>query len=78
MLELERMLKTAKSSLTVYRAQELTKNMYAITYELPKSNLRDRVMLGMDEEQSELYGIVYPPKPWFGCPNAENRKIENL
>ena len=63
MLELERMLKTAKSSLTVYRAQELTKNMYAITYELPKSNLHDRVMLGMDEEQSELYGIVYPPKP---------------
>ena len=63
MLELERMLKTAKSSLTVYRAQELTKNMYAITYELPKSNLRERVMLGMDEEQSELYGIIYPPKP---------------
>ena len=63
MLELERMLKAAKSSLTVYRAQELTKNMYAITYELPKSNLSESVMLGMDEEQSELYGIIYPQPP---------------
>ena len=59
MLELERLLKAAKSEITVYRAQELTKNMYAITYELPKSNTSERVMLGMDNEQKELYGVVY-------------------
>ena len=62
MLELERLLKDAKSALTVYRAQELTKNMYAINYELPKSNLRERVMLGMDDEQRELYNVIFPPK----------------
>ena len=50
MLELERLLKKAKSMLTVYRAQELTKNMYAINYELPKSNLRERVMLHICEQ----------------------------
>ena len=60
MLELERLLKAAESALTVYRAQELTKNMYAINYELPKSNLRERVMLGMDDEQRELYNIIFP------------------
>ena len=63
MLELERLLKSAKSALTVYRAQELTKNMYAITYDLPKSNVRERVMLGMDDEQKELYSVIYPQKP---------------
>ena len=63
MLELERLLRAAQSKMTVYRAQELTKNMYAITYELPKSNLRERVMLGLDDEQRELYDIIYPSNP---------------
>ena len=54
MLELERILKAAKSELTIYRAQELVKNMYAITYTLPKSKQTKRVYLGMDEDQSEL------------------------
>ena len=36
LLELERILKAAKSEITIYRAQELVKNMYAITYFLPK------------------------------------------
>ena len=62
MLELERLLKRAQSDITLYRAQELTKNMYAISYDLPKSNLRERVMLGMDAEQKELYDIVFTPK----------------
>lgn len=58
MLELERILKAAKSGLTIYRAQELVKNMYAITYTLPKSKQTKRVCLGMDEEQSELCRLV--------------------
>ena len=58
MLELERILKAAKSELTIYRAQELVKNMYAVTYTLPKSKQTKRVYLGMDEEQSELCRLV--------------------
>ena len=60
MLELERILKRAKSEITIYRAQELVKNMYAITYTLPKSKQTKRVYLGMDEEQSELCRLVVP------------------
>ena len=60
MLELERMLKAAKSEITIYRAQELVKNMYASTYTLPKSRQPKRVYLGVDEEQSELCHLVVP------------------
>ena len=60
MLELERILKAAKSEITIYRAQELTKNMYAITYTLPKSRQTKRVYLGMDEEQAELCRLAVP------------------
>ena len=60
MLELERILKAAKSEITIYRAQELVKNMYAITYTLPKSKQTKRVYLGMDEELSELCQLVVP------------------
>ena len=60
MLELERILKAAKTEITIYRAQELVKNMYAITYTLPKSKQTKRVYLGMDEEQSELCQLVVP------------------
>lgn len=60
MLELERILKAAKSEITIYRAQELVKNMYVITYTLPKSKQTKRVYLGMDEEQSELCQLVVP------------------
>lgn len=60
MLELERILKAAKSEITIYRAQELVKNMYAITYTLPKSKQNKRVYLGMNDEQSELCRLVVP------------------
>ena len=60
MLELERILKGARSEITIYRAQELVKNMYAITYTLPRSKQTKRVYLGMDEEQSELCRLVVP------------------
>jgi len=58
LLELERMLKAAKSEITVHRAQELTKTMYAISYISPKSNLSQRVILGMSEEQQALCDII--------------------
>lgn len=58
MLELERILKAAKSSITIYRAQELVKNMYAITYTLPRSKQTKRVFLSMNEEQEELCRLV--------------------
>ena len=57
-LELERILKAAQAEMTIYRAQELTKNMYAITYTHPKSNIQKRIVLGMDEEQSLLCELV--------------------
>ena len=60
MLELECILKAAKSEITIYRAQELTKSMYAITYTLPRSKQIKKVYLGMDEEQSELCRLVLP------------------
>ena len=60
MLELERILKAAKSDITIYRAQEIVKNMYAITYTLPKSKQTKRVFLGMNEEQEELCRLVVP------------------
>ena len=58
LLEMERMLKHAKSEITVKRAQELTKTMYQITYRLPKSRLSKSKILGMDSEQQELYDMV--------------------
>jgi transposase len=60
MLELERILKAAKSEITIYRARELTKNMYALTYTLPRSKQSKKVYLGMDERQSELCRLVVP------------------
>ena len=36
-LELERLLKKAKSDITLNQAQELSKNMYQLTCQLPKS-----------------------------------------
>jgi len=36
LLEMERMLRHAKSKITIKRAQELTKTMYQLKYRLPK------------------------------------------
>ena len=60
MLELERILKAADSKITIYKAQELTKNMYAITYTLPHSKRVKKVFLGMDKDQDELCRLVVP------------------
>jgi transposase len=60
LLEMERMLKHAKSEITVKRAQELTKNMYQLTYRLPNTKTTNTKILNMDCEQQELYDIVMP------------------
>jgi transposase len=56
--ELERILKQAKSTLSVKRSVELTHNMYQITYMLPESKHTKSNLLKMDAEQAELYNIV--------------------
>lgn len=56
--ELERLLKNAKSDLSVKRSVELTQNMYQITYMLPQSKHTKSSLMKMDLEQSELYNIV--------------------
>lgn len=58
LLELDRRLAKAKSLLTVYRAQELTKNMYALTCVLPNWNTPKRIVFKMTEEQQELFNAV--------------------
>lgn len=58
MLELERRLKAAKSTITIYQAGHLTKTMYRLNYQMPKSNRKMSVLLKMDDLQRELYEIV--------------------
>ena len=60
MLELESILKAAKTDITIYCARELVKNMYAITYTHPKSKQTKWVYFGMYNEQSELCRLVVP------------------
>ena len=56
--ELERALNTQGSLLSVKKAAELTHNMYQITYQLPDAKSMNTQLLGMDDEQKELYSIV--------------------
>lgn len=57
-LEMERLLKAAGSELTINRARELVKTMYAMTYTKPGHLRPSKVMLRMDSEQQELYRLV--------------------
>ena len=56
--ELERVLYQENSTLSIKKASELTHNMYQITYQLPDSKKMKQKLLGMDEQQMELYEIV--------------------
>jgi transposase len=56
--ELERVLHEEKSSLSLRKAAEVTRNMYQITYMLPESRQTKSRLLNMDEEQAELYQIA--------------------
>lgn len=58
MLELERILKKNKSSISLSRAQELTFNMYQLVYTLPNTLTPINQVLQMDQEQRELYNLV--------------------
>ncbi len=58
LLETERMLKTYKSYLSITQAQEITKNMYQLSYQLPYSKKFASKILNMDEEQHHLYHMV--------------------
>ncbi len=58
MLELERLLKDAKLEITIYQAGHLTKTMYQLNYQMPRSKRMKSVILQMDSEQKELYGII--------------------
>lgn len=56
--ELERLLKQAKSNLSIKRSVELTHNMYEITYIIPQSKHTKSNIMKMDDEQNELFNIV--------------------
>ena len=56
--ELERVLQEAKSRLSPQKANEVTHNMYQITYSLPDSKHTKTRLLKMDEQQAELYKII--------------------
>jgi len=58
MLELERALASAGSTITVNRAMELVKNMYQLTYVHHDSMRQRSILLKMDPEQQELYNII--------------------
>ncbi len=57
-LEIERLLKKARSKITIERARELVKTMYAINYTKSGCSRISKVMLRMDEEQEELFTLV--------------------
>ena len=58
MLELERILRQAHSTITIDRARELTKNMYQLTYTLPESRIERTALMKMDQEQQTIYELV--------------------
>lgn len=57
-LEIERLLKQAGSAISIDRARELVKTMYAINYVKPGHTKPSKVMLRMDQEQQALYDLV--------------------
>ena len=57
-LEIERMLKMSGSNITIDRARELVKTMYALTYTKPGHTKPSKIMLRMDQEQQELYDLI--------------------
>jgi len=56
--ELERVLNSEKSDLSVKRAAEVTHNMYQLNIILPESKHQESILLQMDQEQDDLYHII--------------------
>lgn len=57
--ELERRLKDAKIPISPKRAAELTQTMYEMSFRLPKDPQIHRTLLQMDDEQRQVYDLLY-------------------
>jgi transposase len=57
--ELERRLKEAGIPMSAKRAAELTQTMYEISFNLPTDPHTHRVLLQMNDEQRQLYDLLY-------------------
>lgn len=57
--ELERRLREAGLPMTPGRAAELTQTMYEMSFTLPNDPERRRILLQMDNEQRQLYELLY-------------------
>jgi len=57
--ELERRLTQAGIPISAKRAAELTQTMYEISFKLPSDPKIHRVLLQMDDEQRQLYNLLY-------------------
>jgi len=57
--ELERRLKEADIHISPRRAAELTQNMYEVSFKLPTDPQLQRILLQMDDEQRQLYYLLY-------------------
>ena len=62
LLELERLLKAAGSTLTLARVRETVKTMYRLTYISPNTRRPMSVLLRMDAEQKQVYDLVHPAR----------------
>lgn len=57
--ELERRLKEAEIPISPKRSAELSQTTYEISFKLPTDPIVHRVLLQMDEEQRQLYNLLY-------------------
>jgi transposase len=57
--ELERRLSEADISISPRRTAELTQNMYEVSFKLPTDPQLQRILLQMDDEQRQLYKLLY-------------------
>lgn len=62
LLELERLLKAAGSTLTLARVRETVKTMYRLNYISPNTRRPMSVLLRMDTEQKQVYDLVHPAR----------------
>lgn len=62
LLELERLLKAAGSTLTLARVREMVKTMYRLNYISPNTRRPMSVLLRMDTEQKQVYDLVHPAR----------------
>ena len=60
--ELERRLAEAKLPISPKRVAELTQTMYEISFRLPSDPQDHRMLLQMDEEERQIYDLLYGSK----------------